>query len=267
MKIRPRILVCNDDGHDAIGILALEQALVDLGEVWKIAPDRERSASSHAITVREDLQLLQVGERSFTLNGYPADCVNVGLFHLDLFPDFDIIVSGINHGPNLGDDVHYSGTVAAARQGAIHHIKKTIAISTLKTDALKTELLAANMERIAYWLAQWLGDNSENLQAGVVYNINFPEEHNSVGKFAAFPEVRFTYQGKRSYKDRYTDLGYRQGKRVLRLISDSIGHIRSDHSDFEAVLAGCISITPLSTYTTDIRELRKWQHKVGHIEA
>ncbi|MBX7057324.1 MAG: 5'/3'-nucleotidase SurE [Leptospirales bacterium] len=242
-----RILLCNDDGPDAEGVRCLQQRLSALGETWAITPDRERSATSHALSIRESLQLKEVGHRRFTLSGYPADCANVGL-HSGRFPRFDLVVSGINHGPNLGDDVHYSGTVAAARQGAVHSLH-SIAISFPDYNP------QASAERPAQWFAGWLQRNLDRLHAGIVYNINYPDEQAGA---EGFPEERWTYQGRRTYRDEYEILEEGNGEALLRMRTTEFGHVREDRSDFEAVIDGCISITPLSTYTTHIRELKRW---------
>lgn len=258
MSSPPRILLANDDGHAAAGLHALEAAFAELdsGEIWVVAPDRERSATSNAISIREELQLLRRGERRFSLSGFPADCVNVAL-HSELLPNFDLVVSGINHGPNLGDDVHYSGTVAAARQAAVHNLPG-VAISY--ADYTPTD---AQLAEAARWLAGWLQTHRGELLAGLVYNINFP--HRAAADAAddiSGPELRYTYQGKRTYHDEYAVRpGDSDGEWWLQIKETAFGHVKQDHSDSEAVIAGHISITPLSTFTTDRRELRKWFHR------
>src|SRR5216683_5199065 len=112
------ILVTNDDGVHAAGLLALAAALGPLGEVCVGAPDREQSAVGHALTLHRPLRVTQVGERRFAVNGTPSDCVNLAV--LGFLPERPVLVaSGINHGSNLGDDVTYSGTVSAAMEGIL----------------------------------------------------------------------------------------------------------------------------------------------------
>ena len=111
-----RILISNDDGIDAPGIRALELALEGLGEIWVVAPATGQSAKSHALTMHEPLEIQERGPRRFAVTGTPADSVYVAIHRV--LPDLpDIVVSGINRGANIGEDVHYSGTVAAAREG------------------------------------------------------------------------------------------------------------------------------------------------------
>jgi 5'-nucleotidase len=122
-----KILLSNDDGFDAPGLLALKNALEDLGEVWVVAPHSEQSAKSHAFTMNEPLRILEHGPRFFAVTGTPADCVYLACHHV-LPSRPDLVVSGINRGSNLSTDVHYSGTVAAAREGTSMDIP-SIAVS------------------------------------------------------------------------------------------------------------------------------------------
>jgi len=111
-----RILCSNDDGILARGLEVLERAARPLGEVWVVAPDREQSATSHALTLHHPLRPVQLGERRWQIDGTPTDCVMVSVE--GLMPDRpDFVLSGVNHGPNMGEDVLYSGTVAAAMEG------------------------------------------------------------------------------------------------------------------------------------------------------
>ena len=112
-----RILLSNDDGIEAVGLQALARAVADLGEVWTVAPATEQSAKSHSFTMHEPLRVNQHGERRYSVTGTPADAVYLAL-HGVLPERPDLVVSGINRGSNLGTDVLYSGTVAAAREAA-----------------------------------------------------------------------------------------------------------------------------------------------------
>ncbi|MCB1324148.1 MAG: 5'/3'-nucleotidase SurE [Spirochaetales bacterium] len=254
-----RILLSNDDGFEANGLRCLKRALEADGkhELWVVAPDRERSATSMALSIWSDLRLRRVAERSYTVDGFPADCVNLALHVPEEFPAFDLVVSGVNHGPNLGDDVHYSGTVAAARQAALHDVL-AIAVSSPVRDELKK---TADLERPARWVANWIDRHAADLSKGIVYNVNYPQESADVAIDADFPAERYTYQGRRTYHDRYQTRSVRHDEWIVSLLESEMGHRREDHSDFEAILEGRVSITPLSTYTTHITELRRWFHR------
>lgn len=114
-----RILISNDDGIHAAGLRALADAVAPLGEVWVVAPDKEQSATSHSLSLHNPLRIHKHGERRFSVDGTPADSVYVALTHLLKDARPTLVLSGINHGPNLADDVIYSGTVAAAMEGSI----------------------------------------------------------------------------------------------------------------------------------------------------
>jgi 5'-nucleotidase len=117
--VTTRILVSNDDGINAKGLIALAKAVEPLGEVWVVAPEHEQSATSHSLSLHRPLRIRQHAERWFGIDGTPADCVYIAINHLMKGGAPVLVLSGINHGPNLADDVIYSGTVAAAMEGCI----------------------------------------------------------------------------------------------------------------------------------------------------
>jgi 5'-nucleotidase len=128
---RPRILVSNDDGYFSEGLQALVEAVSPFGEVWVVAPDREQSAASHAISLHRPLRLKEVRERWFAVDGTPTDCSYLAINHILKDDRPQLMVSGINHGANLADDVTYSGTVAAAMEAALLGVP-AIAFSLVK---------------------------------------------------------------------------------------------------------------------------------------
>lgn len=242
-----RILICNDDGLHSNGMIGLERALSSHHEVWAVCPDRQRSGTSQAISLRETLRMQEIQERHFQVSGFPVDCVNLAI-HSGLFPAFDLIVSGINHGYNLGDDVHYSGTVGAARHAAIHGYR-CIAISCGIYD------IAADFSHVADWFARWLEANLERIQAGIVYNINYPE-------FPVSPEkAMFCRHGKRTYSDAYEILEESGKGFVFQLKETIMGHKEEKATDFAVIQQGHIAISPLGLQTTEDQELQKWTAK------
>lgn len=245
-----RILITNDDGLNSHGMLHLEAELSALGEVWAVAPDRERSATSMAISIREPLKLTKESPRRYRVSGFPVDCVNVCLF-AEGFPEFDLVVSGINHGYNLGDDVHYSGTVGAARHAALHG-RRAIAVSA------PIRSPQGDFRRVAGWLAQWLRAQLHELNTGVVYNVNYPEEV-ELRPDHAFPAWRCTAQGRRRYYDQYSVLEEGPDHTLIRLAETELGHHLSEGSDFEAVEAGFVSVTPLALDQTHSQERQRWK--------
>ncbi len=246
-----RILIVNDDGLYSNGMLHLENELSRFFEVYAICPDRQRSATSQAITIRETLIVKRVFKNHYHINGFPVDCVNIGI-NGNLIPRVDLVVSGINHGPNLGDDVHYSGTVGAARHAAVHNYK-AIAISCEKTD------LKGNFQRPAIWLRKFILENYDKLKTGIVYNMNYPYEPDDSPAEDEFPAVEFTYQGRRLYKDSYEILEESGDQFLIKLKEAILGKDIKEGSDFYALLNKRISITPLKLNTTDEEELRRWK--------
>jgi 5'-nucleotidase len=182
----PRILVTNDDGIYSEGLRKLADACRAIGEVVIVAPDREQSAASHALTLNRPLRLLQIQEREWIVDGTPSDCVNLALLKLFKNERPDIIVSGINFGPNLGDDVTYSGTISAAFEGALLHVP-SIAFSALVGEGFSFDRcaeFAARLTKIAL---------EQHRDPSIILNVNFP-----VGEFAG---VRVTKLGRRVYTE------------------------------------------------------------------
>lgn len=164
-----RILISNDDGIDAPGLAALERALAPLGEVWTVAPEKERSAQSHALTLHKPLRVKPRGTRRFAVSGTPADCVYIARHHLLADHAPDVVVSGVNRGANLGKDVHYSGTVAAAREAAM---------ARLPAVAVSLHLTAPgehHYDTAAQLVAEHLETLLASLTPGNLININVPD--------------------------------------------------------------------------------------------
>src|SRR5262245_9042887 len=182
------ILICNDDGYDARGIQVLERALKPLGEITVVAPDAEQSASSHSLTVRRPIDVKQVDERHYRIVGTPTDAIVLALqVLLDREPD--LIVSGINHGPNMGEDVQYSGTVAAASEGTILGIP-SIAVSALQRTVANEEVNGRFARNVAERALE------EGIPERVLLNVNIPNPD-----IAPVKGLRITKLGLRHYEN------------------------------------------------------------------
>ncbi|MCD6335865.1 MAG: 5'/3'-nucleotidase SurE, partial [Candidatus Latescibacteria bacterium] len=167
MKQRPYILLTNDDGINAQGLAALRMAFESFGEVMVVAPDRECSAVGHAITLRRPLRVHQIDKAVFEIEGTPTDCVLIAICSLmDRRPD--VVVSGINHGPNLGDDVTYSGTVGAAMEGALWGIP-SVAISVVGLERVSLSVAARIGVRLAKQILQ------QKIPRKLLLNVNVPD--------------------------------------------------------------------------------------------
>ena len=245
------ILLTNDDGIHSRGLEALYESLSAAHEVYIIAPDGERSACSNAITVRHDLSVQTLSEGRYSVNGYPADCVNVGL-HGGLLPAIDLVISGINHGPNLGDDIYFSGTTAGARTAFIFGVSGI----ALSLDCMGS---SDHFGGAADFMATYIDDYPELAELGPLFlNINYPDlpaEH--------IAGVRYTSLGKRRYRDSYNLTGDGKNGMSMRLE----GRIESDEivgSDAVELRKGYISITPLGLDCTDHAFLRRFSERGVH---
>src|SRR5262245_20444459 len=177
-----RILITNDDGIHSPALHALEVALADLGSVSVVAPDRQRSATSHCITLDESVIYKQVGPNRYAVQGTPADCVIVALFRI-LNERPSIVIAGVNQGLNVGEDILYSGTVAAASEAAIQGLP-AIAVSASALENTDYAAAASVAARLAERVLK------EGLPPDVILNVNCPGTWNR--------EIRLTRQGRRS---------------------------------------------------------------------
>jgi 5'/3'-nucleotidase len=231
-----RILVTNDDGHFSPGILALAEALASLGEVTIVAPQTEASAVGHALTLRRPLRLDEVAKGVYSVDGTPTDCVNVAIAEVLAGPP-DLVVSGINKGLNVGDDITYSGTVAGALEGALLG-HQAMAVSLQFT---RGEWDFQPAARIATQLAGALLERP--LPYRTFLNVNVPQ--------GPIKGMRATVQAKRNHitkVDRRTDPRRRPYFWIEEAQDDWEPH---DRSDRQAVFDGYASVTPLQPDLTD----------------
>jgi 5'-nucleotidase len=230
MSRRPLILLANDDGFRAQGISALRAALLPHADVVVCAPDSEQSASSHSLSLHRPLRLSEHGEGIFSIDGTPADCVYTAFYAgtriLPRRPD--LVLSGLNHGANLGDDVFYSGTVAAAREGALRGVPALALSAGLDANRVEAAAEAARIA-LALWQAQPTGP--------LLINVNIPPG----GPW----ERRATRLGGRFYTDEVEFRKDPRGREYLWLGGPGVEHRPVAGSDTEAYDAGIIGLTPL----------------------
>src|SRR2546430_4103942 len=186
----PRILLTNDDGYQAEGLRALAAALEGFATVSIVAPSREQSGTAQSLTLRQPIVCNKIAEHEWAIDGTPADCVIVALHKL-LPQKPDMVISGINHGANLGENVYYSGTVGAAREGALHHIPSVAMSLCLTQGQVKFE----NSARVARAAAEMI--LKEGLPNQVLLNVNVPEPWNG--------EVKFTRQSQKITRNQLTE--------------------------------------------------------------
>ncbi len=245
------ILVTNDDGIHAAGLAALAAALAPLGEVYVVAPDREQSAVGHALTLHRPLRVERVAERRFAVNGTPSDCVNLGV--LGLLPEPPVlVVSGINHGSNLGDDVTYSGTVSAAMEGTLLGVP-SMAVSQLDGEAGGFEDAGRIAELVA---ARAL---VEGLPAKTLLNVNVPR-----GEVRG---VRMTRLGHRVYREKVVQEVDPRGRPYYWIGAGPPEWREDEASDIAAVHAGWASVTPLHLDLTHFGALVRMSEWEGGLNA
>ena len=239
-----RILITNDDGAGAHGLSTLHRiakALTD--DVWIVAPEMNQSGASHALTLQVPLRYREVGERAYAVRGTPADCVIMGVRHVLKDNPPDLILSGVNHGANLAEDVTYSGTIAGAMEGTMLGIRSIAMSLTIGFDPGGKEHWQTPLEHGPQLVSKLL---EADWIPGMLMNVNFPDVAAS-----DVNGIAITYQGRRD-----------QGGLHLEQRNDTWGqpyfwvgfsHRRSDPptgSDLRAIADGQISVTPLSMNMT-----------------
>jgi 5'-nucleotidase len=247
------ILITNDDGVHAEGLMFLKTALDEIGKVFVVAPDRPRSACGHSITLHKPLRAERValrdGSVAYSSNGTPSDCVSLGLLGIMQEP-VDLVVSGINHGPNLGWDLTYSGTVSAAMEGAIMGIQSfaiSVASHALHVDYSITARLAADIARMLC---------EHKLPESTLLNINVPDLPAS-----DIHGIRVTRQGKRRYEGQLEKRTDPMGRDYYWLGGDLPVDTLDEGTDVHAVAKGWVSVTPVHLDLTDyesIEAARTW---------
>ena len=248
-----RLLLTNDDGILAHGLECLSRAAEPLGEITVVAPDREQSAMSHSLTLHHPLRPVKRGERRFQVDGTPTDCVMLAIEAL--MPDKpDWVLSGINHGQNMGEDVLYSGTVAAAMEGLAMGVP-SIAISFAGGDLRADTRLLDEQIGVLTPLLRHL-TSLATFPKDTLLNINLPPR--SGGEIKG---IRLTRLGRRVYSSSLKPMTDPWGREVFWIGGGSIEWTGAEDSDFRAIQDGYISVTPLHldlTHHTLLQTPENW---------
>jgi len=232
-----KILISNDDGYLATGINALTDALEQVADVVVVAPDRNRSAASSSLTLHTPLRVSEYARNRYKVDGTPSDCVHLALTgFLDYEPD--LVVSGINHGANLGDDVIYSGTVAAAMEGRFLGLP-TIAVSLVGHDLQHFDTAA----RVASELVQKIERSS--LAADIVLNVNVPDRPYDDLKGVHATRLGFRHKSEQILKDHDP-----YGRPIYWVGPAGKGQDAGEGTDFFAIEQGGVAVTPLKVDLT-----------------
>ncbi len=244
-----KILVTNDDGIDSPGLHALAKAMRPLGQVWVVAPDRERTAAGHALTLHKPLRIERVAARTFSVNGTPTDCVNLALKQL-MRGTPALVVSGINRGVNLGDDVTYSGTVSAALEGTIMGIP-SIAVSQEVRKSFRCDVAAFYAVRVARAVFRY------GLPDETLLNVNVPDRPH-----AKIAGVRVTALSRRRFDEPIIEKTDPHGRKYYWIAGTRVSWSRQENSDHEALRRGFVTITPIHldvTHHEALEQLREWE--------
>lgn len=234
-----RILITNDDGVYSEGLRLLSRALAPLGEVTVVAPDREQSATGHSLTLDRPLRLQKIEENWYAVDGTPTDCVNLAVLWLLKEKKPDLVVSGINFGLNLGDDVTYSGTVSATFEGTLLGIPSV---------AFSQEIAEGySFDRAAAFAGRFIGELlSAALRPDLLLNVNLP-----AGELQG---LSFTRLGRRVYQQVVVEKEDPRGRKYYWIAGTPEWQSDSG-TDHDAVASGRVSVTPLHLDLTDYRGL------------
>lgn len=252
MPKKPIILITNDDGIDAQGIQALRRGLSRIADTRVFAPMSQKSGASHSFSLRKPLEVIWRDPTTAAVDGTPTDCVMLAVRGL-LKERPDLVVSGINHGPNLGDDVTYSGTVAGAMEGTLLGIP-SIAVSCVSWQECRFEAAVHYAVRV---VRQVLG---RGLPRNTLLNVNVP----SAG-LRSIKGLRFTKLGKRIYRDMIVEQKQPDGRQYFMIDGADPDWEREAETDFAAIEQGMVSITPFHLDWTNHRALaalRKWEREI-----
>ena len=242
------ILVTNDDGIASPALLQLKSHLSALGRVTIIAPDRNQSATSQALTLHRPLRIHALGDDTYSVDGTPTDCVLVS-FHGKLIERPDFVVSGINHGPNMGEDVFYSGTVAAAIEGALQGVPALAASLVTREPSDFAEPAASVAQLVRQVLEHGMPER-------LLLNVNFPFLPR-----AAIRGLQLTRLGSRVYEDTLVKKVDPRGREYYWIGGEDPIWRPEPGTDFSAVHDGYVSVTPMHLDLTDtaaITRMREW---------
>ncbi|MCW5576702.1 MAG: 5'/3'-nucleotidase SurE [Burkholderiales bacterium] len=245
-----RILLSNDDGYFAPGLAALEQALLPLGTVTVVAPERDRSGASNSLTLDRPLSVRRAGNGYYHVNGTPTDCVHLAV--TGLLPELpDVVVSGINDGANMGDDTIYSGTVAAATEGFLLGIP-SIAVSLV---ASGNDHFATAGRIAADLVARF---SQQRVEGPVLLNVNVPDV-----PYEALQGIRVTRLGKRHKAEPVVKAATPRGETVYWIGAAGSAQDAGEGTDFHAAASNVVSVTPLQMDLTRFAQMEAVQRWLG----
>ena len=254
------ILISNDDGVYAPGINILYQTLKDIANVTMVAPLEERSTTGHTLTLDHPLRLAQIGENIYGCSGYPADCALMGLASVLKDKKVDLFISGINRGANLGQDIYYSGTVAAAREATFRNIPSIAVSSTMDFQSIhppKDEYFVTAANFIKKLV---LNNVHQYIEPMTVLNVNVPDELEEEIK-----GIEITNLGFRKYSEDIQERTDFRNRDYYWIGGVYKGHDEAIGSDCSAIDQNKISIGPLNLLEKSADDYPKWQEFISQM--
>jgi 5'-nucleotidase len=251
-----KILLSNDDGYQAPGIVALYDAIKDLGEVEVVAPEHNNSAKSNALTLHSPLYVHEAGNGFRYVNGTPADCVHVALTGLLGYRP-DLVVSGINNGANMGDDTIYSGTVGAAMEGYLFGIS-AIAFSQVQKGWAHLDAAARKVREL---VQQVLTQGSPEGQPFLL-NVNIPNR-----PYEELKPFKVCRLGRRHAAEKVISQTSPHGETMYWIGGAGPAKDDAEGTDFHATVQGHVSVTPLKVDLTDHDELAQWSQSLATLAS
>jgi 5'-nucleotidase len=247
-----KILICNDDGVYAPGINALRKELEQVADVTVVAPLEERSTTGHTLTLDHPLRVVEIEKNVYGCSGYPADCALLGLAHIMKNDRPDLVVSGINRGANMGQDVYYSGTVAAAREATFHNIP-SIAVSSV-VDFQSPKPAVEHFQTAGEFIKEMIKERiHEKLQRNTLLNVNVP---NRLAK--DLNGVRVTELGFRRYSEEILERRDFRDRRYFWIGGVYSGFDPCESSDCHSTEEGYVSVTPLNLISSESPDYNFW---------
>ncbi len=240
------ILLTNDDGIDSEGLILLKKHFEKTDNVFLIAPQKEQSCSSHSLTMHYPLRAFEYGRNNFAVDGTPTDCVLLGINKIFQNVKFDLLISGINYGGNLGDDITYSGTVAAAMEGCLFGIT-SIAVSLVVDFDKKPQYV--NYDSAVFYLDKVIAmmKSIKNFK-DCFLNLNIPDL-----PLEKIKGLKITTQGKRTYKDVIVENKDPRGKKYYWIAGTPVNPGNNSNSDLHAIENSYASLTPLHLDLTNYK--------------
>ena len=252
-----KILITNDDSFEAKGLEILTEAVKDLGEIYIIAPAHPKSACAHSLTITKPLKFIKLDKNFYKLDdGTPSDCIYLSFEELFNGKKPDLVISGINHGANMGEDITYSGTAGGAMEGALHSIPSIAISQVLKSyDEIPSELNWENAKKTTKEIVIKILENKITIPHRHILNINIPNTKKIKG-------IKPTKLGYRLYgNDTHAHLNPR-GEKYYWIGLHPLAFKEEKGTDFDAIKNGFVSITPVKLDMTGYEALEKLKNEI-----